>query len=154
MCCATVWSIATSARTTSRRWTARKSPRISSAAFRTSAIASSFTRLRRKVSFQCEASLPAGRERRRVVDERVGREDPHAVDDFERALRGHMIAKTNWQEKGGVHDAAHGPAPGGTDIAQRARHTGRVPLFEANGMVHDVGAKACVRTAVAVAAAP
>ena len=32
-------------------------------------------------------------------------------------------------------------------------HTGRVPLFEANGMVHDVGAKACVGTAIAFAAA-
>src|SRR5439155_13427489 len=60
MCCATVWSIATSARTTSRRWTARKSPRISSAAFRTSAIASSFTRLRRKVSFQAKLRYWSG----------------------------------------------------------------------------------------------
>ena len=79
-----------------------------------------------------------------MVDERVGREDPHAVDDFERALRDHMIAKTNRQEESGVRDAAHRPARRRTDIAQRAWHTGRVPLFEANGIVHDVGAKACV----------
>src|SRR5439155_22640022 len=43
---------------------------------------------------------------------------------------------------------------GRTNIAQRAWHTGRVSFFEANGMVHDVGAKACVGTAVAFAAAP
>src|SRR5947208_8744095 len=74
MCCATVWSIATSARTTSRRWTARKSPRISSAAFRTSAIASSFTRLRRKVSFQAKLRYCARvrhRPHRRVEGQQV-----------------------------------------------------------------------------------
>src|SRR5712691_12151387 len=96
----------------------------------------------------------AGCERRRVVDKRVSREDPRAVDDFERALRGHMIAKTNRQEKGGVHDAARRPARSRTNVAQRARHTRRVPLFEANGIVHGVGAKACVGTAIAFAAAP
>src|SRR5437773_6990522 len=64
-----------------------------------------------------------------------------------------MVAKTNRQEESGVRDAAHRPARRRTDIAQRAWHTGRVPLFEANGIVHDVGAKACVGTAIAFAAA-